>query len=65
MKKQNQETKTDLQECEEKIRALLKEYNCDIISADNNWSGVLLIDNESITEIKAYEGTFKVYLKEK
>lgn len=36
----------DLEECRDKISALLKEYNCRLISADE-YSEVLLLDRDT------------------
>lgn len=38
--------KSDLEECRDKIKELLIEYNCSLMSADE-WSNILIIDNDT------------------
>lgn len=45
---------SDLEECKYKINRLLKEYNCYLMSADE-WSRVLLIDNDTQESVLAEE----------
>lgn len=42
----NYNSKSDLQKCRVKIKALLEEYNCRIMSADE-WSHCLIVDNDT------------------
>lgn len=44
--KNTKNKQTDIEKCKFKINKLLKEYNCDLMSADE-WSRVLLIDNDT------------------
>lgn len=44
MKREN--TKRDIEICKDKIKAILEEYNCCLMSADE-YSHVLLYDNDS------------------
>lgn len=43
MKKKIHDDKDDLEECRDKINKLLKEYNCELLSADK-WHDVLIRD---------------------
>lgn len=47
MKAENNPEKTDLEECRDKINALLEEYNCHLMSADE-WHSVILFDNDTL-----------------
>jgi predicted transcriptional regulator len=46
MKRKNKKRITDLEECRDKIESLLREYNCELISADE-WHQVLIRDNDT------------------
>lgn len=46
MAKKTQNTITDLDECRRKIRGILEEYNCRLLSADE-YSHVLLYDKDT------------------
>ncbi len=42
----------DIEVCRDKIRAMLKEYNCDLISAEE-YHGVLIIDLDTHETLRA------------
>lgn len=46
MAKQNKTPITDAEQCKRKIKALLEEYNCYLLSADE-CSNVLLLDQDT------------------
>lgn len=54
--KNKPEDKKDLEECKDKLIALIKEYNCSLISADE-WHSVLIRDNDTdeTTDASHYE----------
>jgi hypothetical protein len=54
MKKKIRDERDDLEECRDKINKLLKEYNCELISADE-WHHVLIRDcdtDETMGELR-------------
>lgn len=52
MKYEIPESRRDIEECREKLMALLMEYRCDLISSDD-WSSVLLFDKDTNETIRA------------
>jgi len=42
----NTQKQTDIEECKDKIKMILREYNCEIISADE-YTSVLLRDRDT------------------
>lgn len=54
MKNSSRTAQTDLEECKQKLNSLLREYNCYLMSADE-WSNVLLIDNDTDETTSAQE----------
>ena len=48
-KNSNKKNLTDVEECRNKVKALLEEYNCRIVSCDD-WSGVYMYDADNYDE---------------
>ena len=46
MSKQNRKPLSDIEECKRKIKSILSEYNCRLVSADE-YSVVLLVDDDT------------------
>jgi len=46
------ESRRDIEECREKLMALLTEYRCSLITSDE-WSSVLLLDKDTDETIRA------------
>lgn len=46
MAKREKRKVSDVEECRNKIKAILEEYNCSIHSCDD-WSGIYMIDNDT------------------
>ena len=44
--KQEYEKKSDIEICKSKVKSILEEYNCSLMSADE-YSNVLLYDNDT------------------
>lgn len=44
--KQESEKKSDIEICKSKVKSILEEYNCSLMSADE-YSHVLLLDNDT------------------
>ena len=51
--KKPSETKSDLEECAEKINELLREYNCELLDLDEGY-GVLLWDKDTGVTMNVY-----------
>lgn len=49
-KNNNKPKKTDAEVCRDKIKAILEEYNCCLISADE-YSWVLIYDNDTFETV--------------